>query len=416
MSIGALAGEPPSDGAVGAFDTGPVLRARISAIGLPLRAFLYSRLAVLLAGVVGVLMVTKRAGAVTTSAYLHQLGPVGYVLAGAADRFDSAFYLGIAGHGYAVGPSSLAFYPLYPYSIRVLGWLTGDVIGAVLISMISFAVALVLLHRLAELELGRRAADATVLLVAFAPLSFFFSAIYSESLFLLLSVATMLAGRRQRWMLAGVLGGLAALTRPTGVLLLIPIVIMRLRCGHGFDRKLGWVLLVPLAVVAYLLVLGASGFGWLAPFHAEANWSRVSVTPIVGFAAGLSAAIRGAGDILGGGAIYHPTLSGPFTPGAQSIVLFAGLVLVCAALVSCLRRLPLEYGAYAAAAVLVWLSNPQIGQPLVSSDRYALTMFPLWMAAGAWVAKRRLERPAVAVGSILLVFYTIQFSSWAFVG
>jgi hypothetical protein len=61
------------------------------------------------------------------------------------------------------------------------------------------------------------------------------------------------------------------------------------------------------------------------------------------------------------------------------------------------------------------ISSPQIGQPLTSFDRYTLTIVPLWMAAGAWVAKRGLQRPAVVVGSILLVFYTVQFSSWSFI-
>ncbi|MBV9464993.1 MAG: hypothetical protein JO169_02655, partial [Solirubrobacterales bacterium] len=66
-------------------------------------------------------------------------------------------------------------------------------------------------------------------------------------------------------------------------------------------------------------------------------------------------------------------------------------------------------------ALAVSLSSPVIGEPLAAFDRYALTIFPLWMAAGAWIAERRLTRPAVLAGGALLAFYTFWFSSWSFI-
>jgi hypothetical protein len=386
---------------------------------LTCRAFLASRLLVLLAGAGGVLTVTKHAGANVTATFAHQLGSVGYVLAGSADRFDSAYYLEIAGHGYAsLGARGTAFYPLYPFSIRLLGFITGsDVIAGVLISAASFAAALVLLHKLTELELGRAAADATILLVAFAPLSFFFTAVYTESLFLVLSVGALLAVRREQWMLAGILGALAALTRPTGILLVIPIAIGVIRRRRRLDLQVLWSLSGLAAVGFYLAMVAAAGYSWTAPFQAETSWHRADVGPVVGVVAGLVAAIKGIVATAGNGAsIYHPTLLGPLSYGAESVLLFSVLVLCCVLLARCFRRLPLEYGAYAALALAMCVSSPEIGQPLTSLDRYALTIFPLWMVAGAWVAKRGLQRPAVIVGSILLVFYTVQFSSWSFIG
>jgi hypothetical protein len=58
---------------------------------------------------------------------------------------------------------------------------------------------------------------------------------------------------------------------------------------------------------------------------------------------------------------------------------------------------------------------PATGQPLQSLDRYTLTMFPLWMAAGVWVAERRLSRIMVLASAALLVFSTFQFATWAWV-
>jgi Mannosyltransferase (PIG-V) len=392
---------------------------RVTACGLPLKAFACSRLLVLVAGVAGVLTVRAQAAGQGISGRMASVGPIGNATAGAVfHQFDASYYLAIASHGYvAAAPNNLAFFPLYPSLIRALGFLTGsDVIAGLVISTVSFALALVLLHRLTELELGSRAADATVLLVAFAPLSFFFTAIYTESLFLLLSVAAVLAARRERWALAGVLAALAALTRPTGILLVVPLVIMRLGRQRRLDRQLAWALSPVAALGVYLAILAANGFSWLAPFRVEAFWQRVTVGPITGIASAVVTAVNSAAAIVRHGQpVFAPTLGGPFTPNAECVLLLLVLVIAVVCLVACFRRLPLEYGAYGAAVLLMCVSSPAVGQPLVSFDRYVLTIFPLWMAAGAWIATRRLQRVAVAAGSILLVFYTLYFARGSFI-
>jgi hypothetical protein len=395
------------------------LNYRATACGLPLRALAGSRLLVLVAGVAGVVTVRHQTGAARASGKIAQLGPTGSALArGVLHQFDASYYLAIAGHGYvAAAPNNLAFFPLYPALIRALGLVTGsEVIAGLVISSASFALALVLLHRLSELELGRPAADATVLLVAFAPLSFFFSAIYTESLFLLLSVAAVLAARRERWALAGVLAGLATLTRPTGILLMLPIVIMRLRVRRRLDRQLAWPLIPVGVLLAYMAILAANGFAWLAPFKAEAFWHHVTVGPVTGLASAVVLAAKSATAIVWNGKpVFASTLGGPFSADAECVLLLLVLAIASVFLVSCFRRLPLQYGAYAGSVLLMCLSSPIIGQPLVSLDRYVLTIFPLWMAAGAWIAKRRLERVAVVVGSILLAFYTFYFTRGSFI-
>ena len=378
-----------------------------------LRAVIASRLIVLVAGAYGVL-VPRRWGLSPLSMHF---GAAGNALLGPATRFDAAYYLSIASHGYTSRPDLPVFFPLYPLLIHGLSYLTGsDAIAGVAISWASFGVALVLLHRLAELELGKRAADATVLLLAFTPLSFFFTAVYTESLFLLLSVGTIYAARRERWALAGILGALATLTRVTGILLVVPILIMHLPSRRRPGRHLGWVLLMPAALVGYLAFLAASGFSWLAPFQDEAHWDRVSTGPIGGITSAVATAIQSTAAIVRGSQpIYDPTRYGPLSPAAESVFLLLILLLAGVILVSCLRRLPLEYGAYGAMALMMCVSSPVVQQPLVSLDRYVLTIFPLYMAAGAWIAKRHLERPAVLIGAILLAFYTVQFASGSFV-
>ncbi|MEA2213920.1 MAG: hypothetical protein QOF83_3868 [Solirubrobacteraceae bacterium] len=389
----------------------------LGGMSLPLRAFVGSRVIVLVAGTGGVLTLAKHAPAGMSDAALRQLGSVGYVLSGAADRFDSSYYLDIAAHGYGtVASGKIAFFPLYPLLIRAFTPLIGSAAFAgVMISMASFLGALVVLHRLTELELGRPAADATVLLVSFAPLSFFFNAVYTESLFLLLSVAATLAARQERWPWACGLAALASLTRPTGFLLVILLIVIHLRAGRRFDRRSVGLLAVPATLLAYIGVLVLAGYSWLEPFRAQAEWSRATVGPILGLGAAVWQGLRGGVQIAQGAGFYHPGLGGPFTPGAENLILLVKLIVACVALQWCRRRLAPQYFAYALGVLVVCVSSPVAGEPLLSVDRFVLTTFPLWMAAGGWVASRRLQTPVVVLSTILLIFYTAQASSWAFV-
>src|SRR4030081_2658166 len=94
------------------------------------------------------------------------LGAVGDVLAAPVVRWDAVWYLHIAEHGYP-HTTEAAYFPLYPLLVHVVGFVArSEVVGAALVSLVAFFVALVALHRLTELELGAAAARRTVILVA----------------------------------------------------------------------------------------------------------------------------------------------------------------------------------------------------------------------------------------------------------
>jgi hypothetical protein len=384
----------------------------------PARAFVASRVLIFAAGIAGALSAPRVAGwsGFDAARVSSSFGTVGNLLAAPTVRWDSIWYLEIARHGYTSARSTI-FFPLYPLLVHVLAVAAGSyAVAGVLVSCASLAVALALVHRLADLELGRSAADATVLLLAFAPLSLFFSAVYTESLFLALSVGSIYAARRGRWKLACALGGLAAATRVTGVLLVIPLALLRWSGRRRLDRGAAWLALVPAGAAAYAAFLAPRGFSILDPMRAPATWGRHSVGPVAAVAAAVRAAAGGLHALLTGAQpIYEHTIAAPMSPAADDVYLLLVLVLAVACLVQAFRRLPAAYGAYATAAVLACIWSPMAGRPLISFDRYALTIFPLFMAAGAWLAERRLTGVAVAAGAVLLVLCTIDFTTWAFI-
>ena len=143
-------------------------------------------------------------------------------------NWDGVWFIRIAASGYHSHAFSQAFFPLYPLVVRVVAPLAGHfyVVAGIAVSLACYAAAMVLLYRLAADERGSRVALWSVVFISVFPTAFFFQAVYSESLFLVLTLLGFSAGRRGRWWLAGVAGLLAALTRSSGLLLLLPLALM----------------------------------------------------------------------------------------------------------------------------------------------------------------------------------------------
>jgi hypothetical protein len=351
------------------------------------------------------------------------LGQLGNTLAAPAVRWDSIWYLDVAQHGYHAARDA-AFYPLYPMLVRAGGWVTGSlVLAGVAISLVATFVALTLMHRLAERELGAGPARGAVDLLAFGPVAIFLSAVYTEGLFLALSVGTLYAARRGRWAMAGAVGALAAMTRVTGVLLVVPVVILYLygprddrapdiesgrhRPRYRLDLQALWACLIPAGAAAFAGYLALRGFGALGALHAERHyWGRETVGPLVALPRAVAAAIA---QLTGTASGISPQYE------AQAVQQLVFLLLAGGALVLVLRRLPVAYGAYCAVGLLSAVSTTAGGTALVSFDRYAGVLFPLYMGAGAWAAERRLVRPIVIGSGLVLAYFSLRFATWRWV-
>ncbi len=401
-------------------------RARVSVPTATWIAVLCSRVLVVASAAAGSLFAQRHVDSIAfdPTGFSRGLGRVGNALAASTDRWDAVHYLQIAQHGYSTAVDT-AYFPLYPLLIHVVGWFTRSYVAAgVLVSTAAFAVALELLYRLAREELDARAANAVVLLLAFAPLSLFFTAVYTESLFLALSVATFFLARSDRLLWASLAAAAASLTHIQGVLLLVPLAFYWWE-RQGNPRQLRalirWQaapLLLPFAALACLCVyLHLQGFGWIAPISNETNpaWHHQFVGPVIGAWLAIEVGASGLWQTLHGAPAFPQTGSFALTYPAQNLVYLLVLVVCAVSLLETWRRLPKIYALYSGLYLIVLISSPLKGTPLGSFDRYALMLFPLWIGAAAWLRERRLLLPVIEVGAALLLFYSFQFGRWLFV-
>lgn len=147
-------------------------------------------------------------------------------------HFDSGWYEGIARHGYQYvvdSRANIAFFPVYPLLMRLVGRLFGRFhaaffFGGIIVAWVSFLLATVALYYLARLDVPARTARRAVLLLAIFPFSYFFGEVYSESTFLLFAVLAFYGFRTKRWIWGGLAASVAIATRVPGVLMMPALV------------------------------------------------------------------------------------------------------------------------------------------------------------------------------------------------
>ncbi len=173
-------------------------------------------------------------------------------------RWDALWYARIVTHGYQAGDGTTQFYPLYPLLAMPLTRLgVAPLVALTLVSLAAGLGTVLWFERLAQEELdpirARRAAIAFMLF----PVAFILFAPYAEGVFLMAAIGCFHALRRERYTLASGLAGLAALARPQGLFLLLPLAWALGRERRGLRS-------VPALLVALLPPLGWHAYRVLA--------------------------------------------------------------------------------------------------------------------------------------------------------
>jgi Mannosyltransferase (PIG-V) len=265
-----------------------------------------------------------------------------------------------------------------------------DVLAGVVVSLAAGALAFVLLYRLTLLKLGEDDARRTVLFLALAPTSLFFGAVYSESLFLLLAVASFLLAERGRFSGAGAAAGLALLTRSAGIALVPALVVLAWREPRRL-RALAGVALAPLLFLLYPVVLAV----WIDRPLAFLDAQKVIWERRLSPAGPLGGAVA---------ALEHLEL----------LDLAVAIALIVLGIVAW-RRIGAAYGLYAIVSVALPLSFVSDKTPLWSMQRFAVVVFPAFMALATVVCRRRDTAIVAMILGAWLAVYVVRWALWYWV-
>jgi hypothetical protein len=324
---------------------------------------------------------------------------------GAFDQWDANWFLRIAQHGYDAKQSA-SFFPLYPLATRAVGFvLRSNLVAGVAVSLVAAGFAAVAVMRIARRFAGDVVAHDSVLLLALYPISFVFTAVYSDGLFLALAAWAFLFALQGRTTFAALLGALAVLTRPTG-LALLPALLWLLwphaRNARSLVR-LSPLLLLPAALVGYCLYL-RSHFGDAFAFvHSEGSfWLRH--VPASGPFGGAWAALKSGEQGMAQLVLHLPAGSGapsgfgkPEQFAIWNVVQLVLLVVACVLTLLCWTRVNRAAALYSAATIVLFLSAPAAVVPLVSEPRFLLADFPLFVTLAVLCAGRpRLRSTVIA--------------------
>jgi Gpi18-like mannosyltransferase len=308
-------------------------------------------------------------------------------------RHDSAWYLQIAAHGYTP-PQTLAFFPLYPALIRLATLLCfGNApLAAILVARLACYPAFLGMLALAWQELGPRISTSRLALaITLAyPLAFFFGAAYTESLFLAAAAFALLFLRRHAWGWAALFTFIAAVSRPTGLILILPVAWEWARTERPWQHWRIWrewrtwrdgaLLLgaVPAAYVVMAVISMQAMQGDPKAFISiHSKFDRVTLAPweIVRLLFGA----------------FYPVEMGSFAQAHN--LTDAGLVIVFIVLVivgAVRRAMPVSFVLYMAGLIVLIIASPtpNLIDPFVSSGRFLTAAIPVFLLLATWAERR----------------------------
>ncbi|MGI8707935.1 MAG: mannosyltransferase family protein [Actinomycetota bacterium] len=371
-----------------------------------LKIFLLVRVGLALLAIVGVTLLPPNEAAGVPGWPAPELTPGWHNLFTSWERWDALWFLRIASSGYDATDGSAAFFPLYPMIVRGVSFGLGGhpLAAALIVSNVAYLGAMVTVYRLTEYEFDTERARNTILFMSIFPTALFFFAPYSESLFLLLAAGSIYAARRDRWITAGLLGALAALTRSVGLVLIVVLAAEALRRWMKREGRepvrliamLACAAAVAVGTLSYLVFWNAFDGNWLAPIGEQGNWQRTFAVIPYTLWAGTREAWRYVGQFPGG---YHTIDWLVVVP----VLLLATWVAF---------RTPLPYAVYTVASLLLPLSLIFESRPLMSVPRFAVVLFPIYWAMDHFAKRWRSRSTFVGVSAAGLGILTVLFVNW----
>lgn len=310
-------------------------------------------------------------------------------------NFDGVHYLTIARAGYAAQYTQV-FFPLYPILIHYVGLLTGGnlIISGLIISNIAFLISIFVLKKLLEIDYSHDLVRWTIIFLILFPTSFYFGSLYTESLFFLLVLLSFYFARKGNWILAGITGLLASLTRFFGILLLPALLIEWYLQKKSITRIIP-LLLIPLGLLIYMYYLQVNFNDPLYFIHAQAFFG----------------AQRTGGSIILFPQVVFRYLKIIFTPSLPLVALYPALlefvvsIIFLVLSVIALFRVRLSYSFFSFFSFII----PTLTGTFSSMPRYVIILFPCLIILSK-IRSKSLKYIICLVFLLTLTILTILFT------
>lgn len=309
-------------------------------------------------------------------------------------HWDSFWYLKIAEQGYEYAPgkmSSIAFFPLYPVLIYLISkiLLISPALAGWIISTVALGAGLVFLYKL----VGKFHPDLDPLepisLLLIFPTAFFLNSVYTESLFLMLSIIFFYFLLQRKFIIAAILISLGSLSRLNGLFLLAPFIFEYLKTygiKRFFNVNLLSFVIAPLGIFIFMFYQYLQFNEPLAFFKAQMEWGRRFTLNTEHFQ------------------LTTPASFANFSTDLLFLVvaILSGILL--------LKYSKASYGIYVLFATIAAVSTGT----LMSISRFTLMLFPIFILI-ATTKNKQFKFGWILFSILLLAVYTVLFvgNYWA---
>ena len=317
-------------------------------------------------------------------------------------RWDGGWYNRIITNGYT-HIQTIAFFPLYPYLCRWLGYIVGNhFLAGWIISNVSTVIGLHFIMKIARKLHNDDISYLTSVLLLVFPTAIFFSAFYTEGLYLMLVSISIWAYLEKRYFVSGIAGMFASGTKVLGVSLLVAFclqeLITYLRTKKLPPINIVGLALIPLGLGAYMLFLWVYFGDPLAFVHVQKYWGRGHQTAF----GALWLAFSDLNLMTRDPDRFQRALD------AGSAIVFLGLAVWMA-----VKRYPVALWAFVGLGVGI----PLVAGTVESMMRYVCVLFPAFIfVANKLHAHKKTREFVIASSLFLFSIYTIRYMNWHWAG
>ncbi len=350
-------------------------------------------------------------GYTLTLHFLTESNPISNFLLYPWGNFDGIYYLLIAAQGYTV---NAGFFPLFPLSIKIATLIFGPsadglpfdpklYFTALVLVSIYFSLSMIMMYKLILIDFKKSIAIWSIIFMLVFPTVFFFATIYSESLFLLLTLLCFYFARKKKWFLASIFGALLTATRVVGIAIIPALLYEFIKSEKAFSKMKALLLMLsPLGLAGYIYFNLLKWGNALYFVQAQGNLqNNRSVSSIVLFPQTMYRYAKILTTVSLSQYEWWIALL------EISVFIFTAILLF----VAWKKKVRFSYILFSAVAFLIPVSTGTFS----ALPRYVLVLFPIFIGL-ALVKNRAVKISYAVIGLTLLFILFMLFSKGYFVG